>query len=345
MPSDHRVKARRAWLSLVGVAVSLLGVVLTLFSVSFEGGVRLVPRMDPSQLGAALRTVPVSASLAFVVLTYLTLPLRAARWGLILGTPGRYRDRYHACAIGFAAVHVLPARLGEITRGIVLASRVPGLSSSQAVGSVLLARALDLIALWICCLPLPLLIGDRVPAPMLWGGIGLLGLLSLGAIGIVFAARYRGARVAAWLGRRGHEKIEAVFRTFCEGLAPAVGRKRLLLAVLATVVVQLVSAFAYSPLLIALAPKVPPFSGAVFGLAVLSLGLAIPSTPSGVGVYHWALAFGLRLLGADAAPAAALAIVTHLGSLAVFVAAGLASMVGGRFSFASLRRRNVMPAG
>ena len=78
------------------------------------------------------------------------------------------------------------------------------------------------------------------------------------------------------------------------------------------------------------APDASALWGSLFALAVVSLGLAVPSSPSGIGVYHFALAWALRLLGANAADAAAVAVLTHLGSVLVFVGAGLVSLVADR---------------
>lgn len=316
-------------LTVLGVVLSMVFALLTLADIEWQGGrLLLEPRMGRDALVSALRgTSPWTASL-FVLLTAATLPLRAWQWGVVLRPSGSFRDRYHAVAIGFMAVNLLPARLGEVTRGLVLAARVPGLSRAQSIGSVLFARILDLIALWLLSLPLPLLLSVSPSLrPLLMTGLSALTAVSLGMVMLVWAFGRQRERAGRWAGQLGGRGVARFVERFISGLGPDVGRSRLGRALAITVLFQLVSAFAYTPVLMDLAPEVPAWSGAIFGLVVASMGLALPSSPSGIGVYHFALAFALRAMGADPASAAAVAIVTHLGSVVAFVGGGVVSML------------------
>lgn len=293
------------------------------------------PRLEREALLHALAALRPIEGVLFVFLTWLTLPLRAWSWGLVLRPSGDARTRYHATAVGFFAVNVLPARLGEVARGLLLASRVQGLPRAQAVGSVLFARLLDLWALWLLTLPMPLLL-NFAPARRL-----LLSTLLAGISALVAATMFL-VWVARRAGRRdqGHPPLGSrAFARFLAGIGPALSWSRLGRAFGATVLIQLVSAAAYVPVLLRLCPEVPPFSSAVVALAGLSLGLALPSTPSGVGVYHYAMSFALESIGATPAHAAAAALVTHLGSLVAFVGAGLASLGLAGMGFGALLGR------
>lgn len=302
---------------------------LTLVEVDFEG-VRPVFqwRVDPNALGRALRAASPGAMIVFALLTLLTLPLRALRWGLVVKPGGRFRDRYHATAVGFMAINLLPARLGEIARGLALASRVPGLPKAKAVGTVLLSRLLDLAGLWLCCLPLPFVLGLEGQAyTVLWVGLGAGAAVIAASALVVMLARRRGAGFATWAGRFLGRRAQRFLSRFLDGLGTDVGQRELALATLLSVLLQLISALAYGPLLVDAAPEASMLWGSLFVLAVVSVGLAVPSSPSGLGVYHFALAWAARLLGANAADAAAVAVLTHLGSVVVFVGAGVLSLI------------------
>lgn len=324
-PRPHR---RTHVLTVVGLVASAVFTALTFYELRYgPGGVGLSPRMDAEALARALRDVDLGAGGLFVVITVLTLPLRAWRWGLVLDPAGSLADRYHATSVGFMAINLLPARVGELTRGLVLASRVHGLGRAQSVGSVVLVRLLDLIALTLLCFPLPLvLVVEESARPIFGTGLFTMAALSLTSLLLIRLARDRGERGGEWMASVFGARAGQLFASFCVGLGPARRRGTLGAAILATVLVMALSAAAYVPVIARLAPEVDPWTAAVLSLAAVSFGLAIPSAPSGIGLYHFALAYGLRGIGADPAGAAAVAIVTHLGSVVAFVGAGAVSL-------------------
>lgn len=323
--APHKARA----LAAMGLVLSAVFTVLTFVELKYgPEGIGLEPRMDSADLARALRALDWSSGGLFVLLTAATLPLRAWRWGMVLSPRGHFADRYHASAVGFMAINLLPARVGEVSRGLVLAARVPGIGRAQAVGSVVLVRILDLIALCVLCLPLPLLV---VPAdeavPLLASGLFVLVLSSVGAIALIHLARKHGERAGQWISKNVGQRGGELFARFCAGLGPSSDGIRLLGATSATVLIQAVSALAYAPVIARLAPEVEPITSAALTLGVVSLGLSIPSAPSGVGLYHFALVWGLQAVGVEAADAAAVAIVTHLGSIVAFVVPGAISLV------------------
>ena len=66
------------------------------------------------------------------------------------------------------------------------------------------------------------------------------------------------------------------------------------------------------------------WSRAALLLGAISLGMSIPSAPSGVGVYHLVCVGTLGALGVDPIRAAAFALVTHL--LSVVTHSGLGAL-------------------
>jgi hypothetical protein len=81
--------------------------------------------VDPAQLWAYLRATPVTAVAGGVGLTLLSLYLRTLRWGLILppSSTGSRRGLFGIVMVGFMVNNLLPARLGEATRVLLLWKR------------------------------------------------------------------------------------------------------------------------------------------------------------------------------------------------------------------------------
>lgn len=75
--------------------------------------------------------------------------IRAWRWRLLLEPAGArtsLRSRWASLNIGFMATNLFPARLGELVRPLAL-SRMEPVSMSMALGTVVLERVLDTVAI------------------------------------------------------------------------------------------------------------------------------------------------------------------------------------------------------
>jgi uncharacterized membrane protein YbhN (UPF0104 family) len=311
-----------------GLAVSLTFSLMTFGEIRHgAAGYEFVPRLQAADLKSALHQTHWTAVALFVLLTMASVPLRAIQWGDIVSPRGSFRDRYHATAIGYMAINLLPARLGEVSRGLLLAYRVPGLSRSLSVGSVIYGRVFDILLVWFMVLPLPFLLhvqpGSRT---FLIEGMVALTVLAWGAVALSWVAQKHGPWAGRQISNMLGDTVGAGFTRFCQGFGPGVGPPAITRAFLWTLSFQAVAAAAYVPVLQQVCPGIPPVSAAVFSFAAVSVGLALPSTPSGIGIYHFAVTTALTSIGATPAQAIAVAIITHLASLAGFVIPGLASI-------------------
>src|SRR4051812_9864552 len=78
----------------------------------------------------------------------LLMPVpRAIRWRYLLDPIGatRFRPVLHATILGFAALVLLPARAGDVLRPYLVA-RSEGLNAASVFATVVMERALDLVA-------------------------------------------------------------------------------------------------------------------------------------------------------------------------------------------------------
>ena len=83
----------------------------------------------------------------FVMATYWA---RAVRWQYLLAPVGhtRFRTVLRTTVIGFAALAILPARVGDVLRPYLLARR-EGLATTATMATVVMERVLDLITVLI----------------------------------------------------------------------------------------------------------------------------------------------------------------------------------------------------
>ncbi|HLG58456.1 MAG TPA: lysylphosphatidylglycerol synthase transmembrane domain-containing protein [Vicinamibacterales bacterium] len=280
-----------------------------------------------------------------VMLTYWA---RAVRWRYLLAPVGKttFRSVLRATVIGFAALAILPARMGDVLRPYLLARR-EGLPTSATFATIVLERVLDLIAVLVLL------------AVYVWGFSGsslpdrLLRPIEVSAA--IAAAAAAGLLVVMWilathpekigtlagtaarvLPGRWSDRIGRLASTFSSGFAAARDPKALLMGVLWSFPLWLAIAAEAWAVTVAFGIDMP-FTGAFLLQSLLVIGVAVP-TPGGVGSYHEAYRIGVTaFFGAPNDRAVAAAIVTHAISFVPVVLLGIVFMAQDGLSVRSLK--------
>lgn len=305
----------RAWLTLLGLAMSAVAVALLLRSIDAADTWRRLRGADPLWfLGACAVTTA-----SYVV--------RAARWGELLSTASRpsFRRLFSATMIGFLAINTLPARLGELVRAYAL-SRSERISTATVLGSVAVERLLDLAALgvfWSLSLGIA-----SLPGWFRWSGFITMALTAVAAAGLWALHRFGGWQaLGAETGilRRLPEKprraLAAAIPAFGVGVRSIASPPILLRAGLLTAVMWIVTAAVFVMAGAALGMVLPPL--APFLLAfVVCVGIMVPSSPGFVGVMEGACVVGLGLMGVGGPEALAYGVLYHATQLAPLVLLG-----------------------
>lgn len=270
--------------------------------------------------------------LAAVGFTMSTYVIRAIRWRILLAPigPVRFRTAFRTTVIGFAALFLLPGRVGEILRPY-LAARREGLNATACFATVVVERVLDMctvLGLFVLAISLAdAEVGPEIRlAGVLAGGISAaaLALLVLGAGHPERLSRWTAA-LTRWLPARVAGLAEQLVRTFSEGLAVLRSPGHLAVAALWSLPLW-VSIAAGIWLTSAAFGLVMPYLGAFLVMGYLTVGVAVP-TPGGAGSFHYFYLLALtRLFGADPSVAAAAAIILHAVSFVPVTLLGVAFM-------------------
>jgi uncharacterized protein (TIRG00374 family) len=312
---------------ILGTVVGLLLLALALRGVNW------------SQVGSALAEAnyPLLAlALGTVLLTTLA---KAGRWRLLFpeeyGQP-RLSKLFSVLLIGQMVNAVLPARLGEIARAYLI-GEIEGVDKALALSTVIVEKALDalvlllLIALVFAFMPLPAWLGRS--------GILISGLLAV-AVGLLLVGVYRAqwirncskgisqSPLLAWMVRLRSPQVwrsrpskmmswihrfdlERRLGTITAGLT-ALSRGNVALRLLGwSVLVWALAAMTNYVTILALGIRVP-FLAALLLLAALHLGVAVPSSPGRVGVFHYICVLSLSLFSVDRSLALSCGLVLHL---------------------------------
>lgn len=285
---------------LPGMAISLICLAILFYFV------------DIRKLGEALRLADYRLVALAVVATLVWLSVRGIVWRTLLQERATFYQIFITLNEGYLLNNVLPFRLGELGRAYLLGRKVD-LPFFQVLSSIIIERSLDVaMAVGIVLCTLPFVVGAD------WAGKAALaagGIILLVFIVLFLAARNRQkvmvifeslARRLPWLLRLGGKTLPAFF----DGLEVLNNAKRFIAAVGWMAFNWLVAIVQYNLYVAAFFPQSEWLWGA-FGLGVVALGVAAPSSPGSVGVLELAMVGGLSIFGADPSTALGCAITIH----------------------------------
>lgn len=309
----------RSWrtptLIAAGLVVSAIALWIVLRGLDLAATLEIASGADAALLTAAVVVVGVQAV------------VRSARWRLLLpraggpgSTPVPLARVIPVTFVGYLGNTVLPARLGEAVRSVVIARR-ESLPVAETLGSALLERVLDTLIL----ATLGLLAAVAVGVADWIIRIALVGLVvSALALGLLAAApavlaRFRPLRVAAIAGI-----VDAV-RHVAGGAAV---RRPIVIgaAVGLSLVAWLLDALIYLLVGRSLGIAIEPLGGVLIA-AVAVLSTAVPSAPGYVGTFELAAVAALGALGITGEPALAYALVAHAVAVIPLSLAGAVSLL------------------
>jgi glycosyltransferase 2 family protein len=276
-----------------------------------------------------------------LVTMVVNLGIRAIRWQYLLEPLGRttFGESFRATAVGFAASSVLPARAGEVIRPYFLARQTrqengEGVTATGAFATIIVERLLDVVAVLVLLALYVFVFGRDAGvenprfAALKWAG-ATAGLAALVALVVLFVVAGHPLRL-----RRAAERLERVLpasladvvarlaERFARGLAVVRRPSRVVVALAWSFPLWLCIALGIWAAATAFQLDVP-FTGSFLLVAILVLGVAVP-TPGAVGGFHAAFRYGATtFFGAADEAAVGAAIVLHLFSIGPSLLLGL----------------------
>jgi uncharacterized protein (TIRG00374 family) len=291
----------------VGVAVSVVALVLVARSADIPSAIGRVLAVDPRWL-----ILPV-----FVVM--VQLGIRSVRWAGLLSAVGprpvRARQAVGPLAAGYLANTVLPARLGEVVR-IVLISRRADVPATPATASVVVERGVDLIALVTLATAASGLSGATGWLPF----AGILVILGVTSALLPLASRIAD-RLPARLPDRPRDILERLLRAFAAA-RPTVVARTWVLSLLAWGCDALVIWLCGEALGTPLSPGT-----AILIAAGAAVGAALPAAAGYLGTYELGAMTMAAFAGVPADEALQIALLGHAIAVLPLAVAGLAAVV------------------
>jgi glycosyltransferase 2 family protein len=290
-----------------------LGVILSAL------GVGLIARtIDPGRFVRSLATLDWRWGIFALIGIGLAYAARAQRWAILL-RPLVFRRvaLWRALLTGQLLNLLLPIRIGEVVRS-ALVGREPTSSFARVLGSVLIEKAWD----WLMLCVLIVIVAWAVPLPD-WlrlpaRSIGLVALIVLiGFILVALTPEDRITRGVAWLDRvlahwpqHWHAFIVKNLRRLLDSLGALRQQQAIIGAASWTVIIWSLGVIINYVVLRAYG--VNDWIAATALLVVLMIGVGLPPSIAGVGVYEGLTMLTLQFFGVPLETALAIGVTLHL---------------------------------
>ena len=290
-----------------------------------------VRKVDWSEAAAALAAAHYLYVIPMFGITVWTLRIRAQRWRILLrpvGTPAM-RTLVAATNIGFMANMVLPLRMGEVIRP-VLVSRKENEPLSGILATVVLERIFDMFTiLFLFGVSASLVaVSDQVRQ---WGYY-LTGLAVGVGLGIGFvrwqeAVALRLLRlVLRPLPARVAGPIDHFFAGFVQALETLDSPLTFVQLLAWSLYLWLVITGIYVFGLLAFELPMPLLVGSVVVTAITAIAVSVPSAPGYIGSFQLGCTLSLAIFEISQSRAIAYSIVLHVTQFVAVVSAGLYSL-------------------
>ncbi len=286
------------WLPGVVISIIALAVVLSLSKLE--------------NIGLAFKALQPINLIVATVLTVVSLGTRAMAWRTLLQGRPSLKQSFFIINIGYLLNNILPLRAGELGRAVFM-GRATKLSPFQVLSTIVIERAFDLVmaaTLLLSTLPLALGMQEYYAVALI-----TLGLVFAGLIALYLAAR-NPKPVTTWMERVGGRwglvrkyvlpQLEAVLKGFAVLTRPS----QFFLSFFWIAISWGIWVLIYYAMLLTIAPHAPLW-WAAFVDSVLAMGIAVPSAPSGLGMFELSITGALGILGASAG-ALGYAILMHV---------------------------------
>lgn len=307
-------------IALFGIAVSALFLYLFLKDVNWK------------ELGAALKSANYLWLVPNILLIFATMALRAWRWGYMVNPVKKcsFHGLYAASMIGFMASNILPARLGEFVRPISL-GRIENVSRSAALATTVVERVFDLLTL--LALFTIIIFYKNLPHTPVLAKIENAGWVFL-IVTVVSVVVMILLKVKTDLTLRALNKVLNLFPMkiqkrgsdilvkFASGLDVLSDFRAILIISAQSAALWILMAVNNYFIFLAFNLDVP-LDASFLVLAVVSVGIMLPSGPGFIGLYQYLTVISLNLYAVEKSSADAVGIIMWATQYFTITSAGL----------------------
>lgn len=338
----------KSWKFWVGIIISVVFLYLFLKDIDWDS------------LWKVLRSISLFWVFLSGFLNLITFVIRAYRWKFFFKRENRapFSSLFSATSIGFMANTVLPLRIGEIVRAVMLGQK-ENIPKTTCFATLVVERLFDLLsilfffALFITFSGLPE--GVNGAEKDFMTGINIAGytagVMSFCVILVVIFLRFQTEltlRIIGWFlkpfsaGLR--ESILEFVASFINGLDILKDFGALVSTTLLSLLIWLITITQSYVLFFGFGMELQ-FSHATILLVVIALSVMVPAAPGFVGTFHYACSVTLTLMAIEPTIAKGYAIVAHVMSMLPITIVGFLFMWWENISILELQKKDGQSSG
>jgi len=276
--------------------------------------------VDWNVLRSALLSLNYSIASLGLLTVLITLLVSTARWRLLFFPDHRelrFGNLFSGIVLAQMLNIIIPARLGDVARLYAVESGGRH-TKVRILTTVVVEKAVDLTMLALTVVLLLLTVS--LPTWLRESGRALL-VSSVVAVAVVLLLSSREKAFLEWLERMA-EKVPGIWgnrlvrvgRSALDGFSAIRSGQISLYVWGLSLVILVLAAFTNYLLFLALDLRLPPIA-ALFLLVVLQVGIAPPSLPGKIGVFHYLTVLGLSVYSVEKSVALSYAIVLYVVAL------------------------------
>lgn len=295
----------KQWKWIVGSGVSLLFLWL-----AFR-------KADIGEVTRELRGIRWTPLVLSAGLGLFSVAVRAVRWGCLLAPVKKvhWKSLYSALVIGLTANNLLPARIGEVVKAVIMAKKEK-IGKSTAFATIVVERVFD--GLTILAFLLGVLVFSPIPLPEWIRNAAIVsGCLFFIVLGLLVLLTMRTRQAMAFLSNlikplpvKTRSFILRFLNSFIMGLQILQHRSQLFISAIMSVLVWIPVVGVIHILLRTVGLSLPVFTS-FFLLSVLSIGIMVPSGPGYVGTIQFVCVACLALFGVSRNTALSFSVLYH----------------------------------
>ncbi len=334
------LKSRRLWLGLI-ITLVFLGL--------------LFYRTKPGEIIAPLRSANYFWVLPAVAVYFVGFWFKVMRWAYILRSlkPVSSRKLFSLTVIGYAVNNLLPFRIGELVRAYMVGEK-EGISKSAAVGTIIVERIFDGLALVFMVVVIFLLLPPQtlsMLSPESYEWLKRLTIIMsimfagfLGGFIFLAASPHWTQRILDWIAcclpKRFGSRLQGLGISFITGIKILHSPMRLLVVFGYSLILWTIEA-AMSWILSFTFNMHQAFPAFFVGTATGNLATTLPTTQGGIGPFEYFYKQSLIIFGTPDTLATTYAVVLHVVLLVPLIVLGLVFIWTSRLSFSQLARRSL----
>jgi len=297
-----------------------------------------VRKIEWSSLGVAFSEAKYIYIFPTIIIMFATIYIRTIRWEVLLSPIKKVSvlNLFSVNMIGFMANNVLPARLGEFIRPVMVA-RKEKIGVSASFATVAIERVFDILgiiviaSLLFCFLPSDTSQNTNSLAVIhqlkKWSAI--MAFLGICAIAILFLLSLYPQKAGAVFEKllfvfphNLRDKLVNLLHSFISGLQVFDHKTKLLWVGMLSIVIWLLNAASIYVLCYSFDTGLS-YAGSCFVTVCLALAVALPQAPGFIGVFHIATQKSLDVFGIGLSSAQSFAILLWAVSFIPVTVAGL----------------------